>query len=261
LKQLGIALQAYESTHDCFPPFDGKCDRLYVDLLPYIDQQPLYEQARGWWEDRRIHYEMNVTLYVCPSETIVIDDRSAGPGYYPSYRINQGSGVQTYGLNGFDHWPVLRTADITDGLSNTAALAEKLTNTFSMADNDSVTDERRMWSIPQPLIGADELDAFADSCQHGHLDGDHDSEAMPWIISNKGYNHVLPPNAPSCWNGHDSLDPGAWEYAARTASSLHHGGVNVLLADGACRYVSSNVDRQVWRAVGSRNGNDVVGDF
>lgn len=262
LKQLGIALYSYELTHGCFPPFDGRCDRLYVDLLPYIDQTPLYEEARSWWETGTIDYSMNVSLYICPSETIVVDDGATGPGYYPSYLINQGSGLQTYGLNGFDKWFVLRTEDITDGMSNTAALSEKMINTFSMADDDSVTDERRMWSIPHPLIAPDELDAFADSCLLEHFNGDHNSEPVPWIISNYGYNHVLPPNSPSCWNGNDATDLGARsQNAARTASSLHAGGVNLLLADGSCRFIASQVDRHVWRAVGSRNGNDLIGDF
>jgi hypothetical protein len=37
--------------------------------------------------------------------------------------------------------------------------------------------------------------------------------------------------------------------------------VNSLLADGSVRNISSNVDLGTWRALGTRNGGEVVGEF
>jgi prepilin-type processing-associated H-X9-DG protein len=45
------------------------------------------------------------------------------------------------------------------------------------------------------------------------------------------------------------------------ARSRHPGGVNVALADGSVRFVSQTVDLEAWRALGSRNGNEVPGNF
>src|SRR5262249_53936982 len=50
-------------------------------------------------------------------------------------------------------------------------------------------------------------------------------------------------------------------YSALTSRSYHVGIVHSLLADGAVRAVSSNIDLGVWRALGSRAGGEVVGEF
>ena len=43
-----------------------------------------------------------------------------------------------------------------------------------------------------------------------------------------------------------------------SARSHHPGGVNVVLADGAVRFVNEQVDGAVWQAAGSRNGAESV---
>jgi prepilin-type processing-associated H-X9-DG protein len=43
-----------------------------------------------------------------------------------------------------------------------------------------------------------------------------------------------------------------------TANSLHPGGVNVCMADGSVRFVKSSINLATWRAVGSRNGGEVI---
>jgi hypothetical protein len=50
-------------------------------------------------------------------------------------------------------------------------------------------------------------------------------------------------------------------YAAVTSRSYHSGIVNVLLMDGSCRSVSSSVALATWRALATRAGGEVVGDF
>lgn len=261
LRQMGIALHSYESTHGCFPNFDDLSDRVYVELLPYLDQAPLHSAVHEFWSaPQKPASSMNVPVYVCPSETIACDERGRGPGYYPSYLINQGSGRQAYGLNGFDHYPVLQAADVLDGMSQTAAFSEKLIHTATMEESQIVPDDRRFWAIPRPLQGADELDAFAASCLNEGYVGDRGTDPIPFIISNAGYNHILTPNSPSCWNGPEQGDGGG-KYAARTSSSFHTGGVNLLLADGSCRFIGNSIDRAVWRGLGSRNGEEVVGPF
>ena len=43
-----------------------------------------------------------------------------------------------------------------------------------------------------------------------------------------------------------------------TANSRHPGGVNVGLADGSVRFVKSTINIQAWRALGTRNGGEVI---
>ena len=46
------------------------------------------------------------------------------------------------------------------------------------------------------------------------------------------------------------------------ARSRHSGGVNVVMADGAVRFVGDSIHLDVWRALGTMNGAEVIGgDF
>jgi type II secretory pathway pseudopilin PulG len=262
LKQLGIALHNYLDVYGRFPQLmDG--DQVYVALLPYLEQHGLYEQIREYWVSKPSPKSMDVRVYVCPSETVAFDEYAIGPGYYPNYLMNEGSGKQKFGDNGFNKWYGARPADFTDGLSNTAALCEKLIHTHSMGHDGELHAERRFWAIPAPLQGPNQLDAFADACRNDKflISSVFSYDAIGIVVPNAGYNHILPPNAPSCWNGPTRSTPGSVAFAARTASSLHRSGVNLLMGDGRCTFVSENIDVHLWRAVASRNGNDVVGEF
>ena len=73
------------------------------------------------------------------------------------------------------------------------------------------------------------------------------------------YNHVYPPNARffDCCHlcGFNDLDS---EETIISARSYHPGGVNVLMGDGNVRFVGDSIDEAIWRAVGSRNGQETV---
>ena len=42
------------------------------------------------------------------------------------------------------------------------------------------------------------------------------------------------------------------------ARSYHAGGVNALFMDGSVKFVINSIDRDTWRALGTRNGGEVV---
>jgi prepilin-type processing-associated H-X9-DG protein len=71
------------------------------------------------------------------------------------------------------------------------------------------------------------------------------------------YNHVATPNSRTCagvgFTGSMANMP-----MQVPPSSRHPNGVNVLFGDGAVHFVKDTVDLTVWRAVGTRNGNEVV---
>ena len=85
-----------------------------------------------------------------------------------------------------------------------------------------------------------------------------------------GHTTILGPNKSSCTDGGDDRD-GIFE-----PSSLHTGGVHVLLGDGTVRFVSDNIDTGnptlgspltgvspygIWGSLGSVNGGEVVNEF
>ena len=45
-------------------------------------------------------------------------------------------------------------------------------------------------------------------------------------------------------------------YAAVTARSHHPGSINILLMDGSVHGINENIDRALWRALGTRDGGD-----
>jgi prepilin-type processing-associated H-X9-DG protein len=49
------------------------------------------------------------------------------------------------------------------------------------------------------------------------------------------------------------------QYSA--ARSRHSGGVNALLADGSVRFVRNSIDLTTWRAMGTMDGGEVVGNY
>lgn len=68
------------------------------------------------------------------------------------------------------------------------------------------------------------------------------------------YDHGNEPDARSCYtSGALSRITGTC-----TAGSAHPSGVNVLLADGHVRSVRREVNRSVWRSLGTRSGGEVI---
>ena len=70
------------------------------------------------------------------------------------------------------------------------------------------------------------------------------------------YNHILTPNKISCDLGNRDFDG----QVVVTASSRHPGGVNLQTADGAVRFVKETIDQQIWSALGTIAGREVVGN-
>jgi hypothetical protein len=86
-----------------------------------------------------------------------------------------------------------------------------------------------------------------------------------WVHGDYGtsrYNHVMPPNTKSCsqsaGGGQLTANQVNDDGSATTASSRHRGGVNMVCADGSIHFVSDDIDLLVWRALGSRNGEEPV---
>lgn len=126
-------------------------------------------------------------------------------------------------------------------------------------------------SIPQSLAEVEALmsqgTVFRDN---GH------TEWFDGVVHHAGFTTVLTPNSsPRCSDGasiHFGCNYNSWQegvnglagiptYSATTARSYHPGGVNVSLMDASVRNVSEHIDLGLWRALSTRDGNEVVGRF
>jgi len=279
LKQIGTAIENYHASYRVYP---GAFVRWPHELLPYLEQTPLHKKLQvlhqnrlARIEDRELIEEVHsasVPIYVCPSDSYAAKYH----GWNISYRMNDGYWPPKNKFNGFFQvytgrdisnigfdFRQTRSADMTDGQSNTAALSEMLVhpNIADLVGMLPPADHPQIWrrTIRETwwVDGPDALDEFCRRCEFEPITPvsqyySRDNHLAD--LSSSEYGHELPPNRNSCLNG--TLQHAYW--SAITASSMHPGGVNLLLADGSVRFVGDSIDRQVWRALGSRNGNDIV---
>src|SRR5262249_83024 len=141
---------------------------------------------------------------------------------------------------------------ITDGLSNTAAISERVmgigqydqtvtadfgtpTATFSAIGTVDPMN------VPQPF--RDACLAKGDPRKPGVSRGTGRPTGAVWHMGNPNssrYNHVMTPNTWSCMEGGGNTN------GAMTASSRHPGIVNLLLADGSVRGIKNSIASPVW---------------
>jgi hypothetical protein len=67
---------------------------------------------------------------------------------------------------------------------------------------------------------------------------------------------IVPPNGPSCLYG-----DGDWNRGVIAASSRHPNIVLGLMADGSVRPIKEDIDIRTWQGLGTRNGDEVLGEF
>lgn len=286
LAQFGKAFMAFESANREFPPVSRETTdppspinpsaswhpypvSVHYDLLPYLDQTALYETVifDQFWTlsgdppsiPGNTHLLLGeIAVFGCPSDDVPQGATSyrINAGTSPSFHITPDLDPPNSALDGFGRWGHgVKAARVTDGLSQTVAFAERL-----VGDQDPAVYTPSRDTIDYPSgLPFDQLrlpDAIAETCRtYASPTAPHTSfDGTGWLIHRLGttvYNHILEPNAvtPDCG--------GAGGAGAYTARSLHPGGVNVTMGDGAVRFVSESIDRTVWRAVGTINGGEV----
>jgi prepilin-type processing-associated H-X9-DG protein len=167
----------------------------------------------------------------------------------------------------------LRPREFSDGLSKTAFFSERLKGSgANMAtalpgreDIVAMPGRGTAYVLPDTHYQrcADytpTIDPFNLSSPGRWLPGSDYCNGWPFAgYSNTAYNHVAPPN----WTGYDCGSYSAFpdtpgEHAIISARSAHGGLVNVVFGDGHGDPVSNNVELRVWRAMGSRNGNEQI---
>lgn len=262
LKQIGLAVHSYLSATGVFPePFAVS---MHVAILPYLEQQPIYNMFNfdlvpPFPTDSSTFNSLYLSSFLCPSDAVSNDFPE-----YTNYAGNGGNGLQPYRTGFFGPVPTIGPALVPDGLSTTAYAAEFLTGEFvspTIPLSQIVTsDRRRPVYSPVDLTshGPTPLAEFVDRCENlrGMVVNTSYRKGYPWHAPNSPssvYNHLLSINSPSCTNTFQSKNS-----KAISSASLHPGGANVLFADGHAIFVQDSISRQAWRALGTRNGGEIV---
>ena len=276
LKQIGLALHNYHDTFNVFPYATAHASSNagtptgsqvlnhtgWVQLLPMMDQAPLYNQFNFDWAtgtrnasggtvvggtDPNVNTNLNLSknvlsVLLCPSDdgpqTYSSANATYGCGVSDSARTSYGFSVNTgnggtvwgswnrtsralFGLNSYS-----RFRDMKDGTSNTVAVVE---TTLDVDDG-----ETQSWACSS-----------------------HVGQGINFAAS-RGINNWLccswrsPPN--------QQFQPGRnGEWGE--PGSLHPGGIQILLGDGAVRFISENIDSVTRRNLASISDGQVIGEF
>ncbi|AMV39254.1 DUF1559 domain-containing protein [Planctomyces sp. SH-PL62] len=227
----------------------------------------------------------SLAAYLCPSESHrIAATMGASRPASQSYSGNAGWTPDTSGPatgrrmgrhNGFiglvdpvglASWHVgpIAAASVSDGLSHTAAVAER-----RLPRATDPNDVEAMYGEPESTRSycaggsgsSRTLHAWRRYCETVSFP-DPAWTVFPgrawisgWGHAGGTYMQVMPVNSRSCHiyggegDGNILITPG----------SLHHGGLNVLFGDGGVRFLRNSIALPVWWALGSRDGGEVVG--
>jgi len=153
----------------------------------------------------------------------------------------------------------VRIANVTDGTSNTAFFSEKLRGSGSPDPRSDLFQTPNAMSLDMTYMGCKALDPAMAMVYSSRMGAAWAVGAMTCVE----YNHVGPPNARSCAGSMGGMMGGGPSMMVDMTvqippSSRHPGAVNVLMGDGSVRSVKETVALDVWRALGTRNGGEVV---
>lgn len=260
LHQIGIAIHSYHDTNACFPPSSGGTGASgsngnalsgFAMLLPYLEKNIIWQRIRSspgqGGDPSTIAINGEIDVYLCPSASVGDKVNGSGHRYYafnlgdmqPDYpnpmpmtpppSLVLAGLRRTRGPFGFQH--CVKIKDITDGTGMTIAVSERFGTPSSHSwhvtyNNSPATCTTGNWNpIPPPASGPP-LSPSESLFAVGH---------PIW----GGFTTAMPPNSRTCFSGDSVSDRnyGIW----MTASSRHTGGVNVMMCDGAVRFITENI--------------------
>ena len=262
LKQIGLALHNYHEQFKALPPGSIR-DFGYAPgswrtsqitwlarILPFLDQGPVFKKVDwkrypGTGGANTSIRRLSIVGYRCPSSPDVLSSYSYAPTNYVAC-IGQDDQPNTtnaiFAIN-----KATRFRDITDGQSNTMAASECLAG--------------------EPFVkrfGSDT--AGYQACQIGTAppitsNVGNEGRGYSWFYGMRNqawtYSTILAPNDKAT----EKPECERWTSTGVFAARSKHGGVHVLLGDGAVRFINDFIDMRTWRGLGSRNGAETLGQF
>jgi len=272
LKQIGLALQNYESTHGMFPPgglstaAGGYGHSWWVRLFPFIEEDPLYalfdqnSPDTGWVgaggnvQNRTILRDYQFEFMICPSsslpkvvlDSVPNDNADVASAAYagisgalgdPSTR-DKGPSGGAYGKISWGGVLVeengVKVADIRDGTSNTMVVGEQ--SGWCIDNNGMKTDCRS-------------------DCGHGFPMGPSNKD--PW---ERQFNltcviHRLGERSMMALGVSGNCGPN------RPIQSAHPNGAHALFADGSAHFLSDGMDVQTLYDLANKSDGHTLGPY
>jgi prepilin-type N-terminal cleavage/methylation domain-containing protein/prepilin-type processing-associated H-X9-DG protein len=259
-------------------------------LNAYMEQTTVYNTCNfNWapeWANNQGYlinstaYLTKISTYLCPS-----DGNAGKNGFNNSYAASTGTSTIGYpsgGGNGgspsglssgaFAYQNNYTIAQFTDGTSNTVAFSEWIVNNPLSRTPGRSTQQSGLQATGYPDVTALGINALpyvqADilKCTQNFqpaLSGSN-GPGITWATGAMGYtlfNTIIPPNGggliawAACRNG---CCPQSQHADYNNATSLHAGGVNVMMADGSVRFVKNSISYYTWWSIGTRANNETL---
>ncbi|WP_345328413.1 DUF1559 domain-containing protein [Novipirellula rosea] len=246
MRQIVLAAHNYHGTFGQFPAGSIQSNFIspFVSVLPHLEESNNYQQ----WDFSKSYSDpyneqvssQKIASYLCPSMILNRDapDTRIGTNGRPvetggpaSYLWCEGTDdymAKGDGLFGL-HWPSYgfqnppnRFRDCLDGTSSTIALGETVYNY-----NDYV------WSgstMPSDMVG---------TVKWG---------TARWVV---GYPKIALGTTLYPLNVHTAANIGGF-------ASQHVGGAHFVYADGSTRFITDSIDYEIYNALASKNGHEVI---
>ncbi len=300
IRQIAIAVQNYESANKHYPtpvempkinnPGGNDGISFYIQILPYIEASAIAAKFDPKVQPRkqlRSVFSTPEPTLQCPSDQPVqvpyaqgFDASGAGTGdtahdYKGNYGINWGNSrfdqdqpvwdfatqSNQKGRPGPFENPVkvgnreftkeIRVRQITDGTSHTLCMMEMLQAPTGGPPDDLIDRRARLWI---PASSTFQISTLllpnSSKCGSGVT-----VDPKLGCGNDVGYCIDLPNQNLPC-----TRTSGASTYTLASRSN-HSGGVNVALCDSSVRFVTNDVSLAVWRALATRDGDDIVEEF
>ncbi len=311
LKQIGLAMHNYHQAIGSFPMGNGvnwvpqSATSGYLTdwgtwgcmamMLPFLEQQPLYNAANfswvPWWQAYNSQWDgsppnstvfrTNLNAFMCPSDGLWAQNL-CNMNYAGSIGTTTAvSGGQTTGI--FAYSTTYSIASVTDGTSNTIGFSEALVGDESSPNlpvpyRNSLTPSATMAGTQTGTTNNGYLDANTSAANvlldlqtcsanfvagNAAVNSDQD-KGYTWTTGSPGIgllNTIVPPNSDKWkWSAcrFGCVGCGADNGNFSNASSNHPGGANVAMCDGSCRFIKSSISMTTWWALGTKANGEVI---
>jgi len=296
LKQMGIGMHNYHSTHGTFP-LGGSANwssygyvaswgtwSAQAMLMGYMEGQPLYNSMNfNWvccwsdgWAINSTVTQAVVNVFICPSDgssPIVPASNDQWSGNTNNYMASTGTSTNYFSDSSGIFCATTRcygVQAIQDGSSNTIAFGESLVG--------SGNKQQVKWRSGPVLAGAENrlFDVSTNptqvlndlkTCQDGWAtqQGKSQGKGYRWCENLGGFtlfNTIVPPSPNDYKFTYCKIQPSPNSNASdgqyQNANSNHPGGANFLFGDGSVKFLKSSIAMKTYWALGTKAGGEVV---
>ena len=265
IRQIAIAANAVTTTHDKFPTGvfgaehgwgpDSACWSWLARILPWIERADLYEHAGCFekpfrdWDVSNEAAAMLISLYLCP--TAGNQEARAKLGNFEDSNVLLG--LTNYkGVSGAN-WGDDESVGNYDAAQNNGQFETLFRNEGKNGSFDGLNKgDGIMWRMDykSPVKTGDVLDGLSNTFLVGEDLPDY-NQWCSWPYSNHAYGTcAIPPN-------HKQKNIFNWQNT-HSFRSAHPGGLNFAYADASSSFVSNSIDMEIYRALSTRNGKEIV---